>query len=422
MRKILRIAQREYVETVKTKTFIFSVLFAPALMVAIIFFSSRVANREQQPRPAVRIAFSDRTGELAEAVETAFEEHNRSNPAQPLRLQPSDARDPAAAEDAGRQALRAGELDAFVVLEAGLVEGTGRVRFYTYQTKASVMEALWSVERLFQRVVTDRRYQLHNISPAMIAQIRNVPVDRIEVGTDAGDQQVQGPAEMITRLMVPFAFMFLIYFGIVGIGQQMLNSVIEEKNSRIIEVLLSTVSPFELMAGKILGLAGIGFTIMTLWAAGAYGTARWQGLEVQLSAGLLVYLVVYYILGFLLYSALLAGVGSICNTLKETQSLMMPVILLFIVPFISWHEIVQNPDGLFARGLSFLPPLTPLVMILRISSGASVGPVEIAASIVLLAATVLVMIWLAGKIFRTGILMYGKRPSVREMIQWVREK
>jgi ABC-2 type transport system permease protein len=205
-----------------------------------------------------------------------------------------------------------------------------------------------------------------------------------------------------------------------GIGQQMLSSVIEEKNSRIIEMLLSAVSPFELMAGKILGLGAIGLTIVGLWITVSYGYIVWQGISVDISGKLLFCFVVYYILGFLLFSSLLAAIGSICNTLKETQELMMPIIMIMVLPMVAWFKLVQSPDGIFARVLSLVPPVSPLVMPLRISAGSNVSNIEILASVGLLAASVLLMMWLAGKIFRTGILMYGKRPSLREISRWLR--
>ena len=170
-------------------------------------------------------------------------------------------------------------------------------------------------------------------------------------------------------MMVPFAFMYLIFLGIVGMGQHMVSSIIEEKNSRIIEVLLSAISPFELMAGKIAGLAAVGLAVTALWGAAAYGAARWQGIQIDIGAGLLVSALVYYILGFVLFSAILAGVGSVCNTIKETQSLMMPIMLVFVIPMIAWPRLAQEPNGELARVLSYVPPTTPMVMVLRLSSG-----------------------------------------------------
>jgi ABC-type Na+ efflux pump permease subunit len=195
----------------------------------------------------------------------------------------------------------------------------------------------------------------------------------------------------------------------------MVSSVIEEKSSRVIEVLLSAVSPFQLMAGKILGLAGTGFTLVSLWAGAAYLTARSQNLNIDVTGEIVVYFTIYYVLGFLLVSAILAAAGSICNTIKETQSLMMPMTMIFIIPLLSWFKVVRDPNGTLARLFSFIPPLTPLVMVLRLSSSSDVWTGEILATIILLAVTVLVAIWAAAKIFRTAILMYGKRLGLREV-------
>jgi len=176
------------------------------------------------------------------------------------------------------------------------------------------------------------------------------------------------------------------------------------------------------MAGKILGLAGVGLTIVALWGAGAYFAAARQGVSIDITTDMMLYLLVYYILGFLLLSAVFAGVGSICNTIKETQGLMMPIMMVFIVPLLSWFKLAQDPDGTLARALSFVPPLTPMVMVLRLSAGSNVAIGEILASIALLALAAVATMWLAAKVFRTGILMYGKRPALREVFRWLRQK
>ncbi len=322
-------------------------------------------------------------------------------------------------EERGKAKLRSGQLDAYIVLDEDILAGSGKVHFYTHKLTPAKLDALGPAENIINSVVIEQRCKLRNLSPKVLAELRRVPVVRVEIGSGEDEEQVQSEAETMTRMMIPFFFMFLMYMGIVGIGQQMLSSVIEEKSSRVIEVLLSAVSPFQLMAGKIVGLVGIGLTVMSLWAGAAYGAARWQGLSIEIAPELLFYFVVYYILGFLLFSSILAGIGSICNTLKETQGLMMPIVLVFIIPLISWHELLQSPDGTLARVLSFVPPVTPLVMVLRISAGHDVWIVEILASMLLLVVAVVGAMWMAGKVFRTGILMYGKRPSLREILRWV---
>jgi ABC-2 type transport system permease protein len=221
--------------------------------------------------------------------------------------------------------------------------------------------------------------------------------------------------------MVPFFFMFLMFMGIYANGQQMLTSIIEEKSSRVIEVLLSAVSPFQLMAGKILGIAGIGLTVIALWGIAAYATANWQGLNIEVPVELMLYFAVYYILGFLLFTSILAAIGSVCNTIKEAQSLMMPISFLFILPIMAWPLFVEHPEGTMAKAASFFPLLTPMVMILRISSSSDVSLIEILATMVVLAVAVLAVMWMSAKIFRTGILMYGKRPNLTEILRWLRQ-
>jgi ABC-2 type transport system permease protein len=421
MRKILKIAQREYVETVKTKTFLISLLFAPVITIGIIFFTSMISKGESGPRPAVKVGVTDLSAQLAGEIETALDKHNRSKPQRKILLESLEAgSDVNSAEQRGKTELRSGGIDAYVVIEPNIIEGAGKVYFYTYKSKPANLDAHWTVQGIVNDVVVEQRCKARNISPELLAEVRNVPVERIEIGAGPEEQRQQSEVQAVMRMMIPFFFMFLIYMGIVGIGQQMLSSVIEEKNSRIIEVMLSAASPFEFMAGKIFGLGAIGLTVVGLWAAAGYGSAVWRGLDIEITGSLLFYFLIFYVLGFLLFSSMLAAIGSVCNTLKETQGLMMPIVLIFVLPLISWYKLVQSPDGVFARVLSLVPPVSPLVMILRMSASSKVPAVEIVASIALLVAALLLSMWLAAKIFRTGILMYGKRPSIREIFRWLR--
>ncbi|MGA2070063.1 MAG: ABC transporter permease [Sedimentisphaerales bacterium] len=420
MRKVFEIARREYIDTVKTRTFVFSLLFTPVLIICIGLFASRI-SRVEGGRPPVKVVVTDLTTQLAGEIEAAINKHNQSNPKRQIIFESLPVGgDANAVEEQGRKQLRLGGAEAYIVIDTNIIEGSGRTYVYTYKSKPTMMDATWAVEEFIRNAVVAQRCKARNVSQKLLDEIRNVPVERVEIGEAAGEQHVQSRNQANIKMMVPFFFMFMIYMGIIGIGQQMLSSVIEEKNSRIIEMLLSAVSPFELMAGKILGLGAIGLTIIGLWTAVSYGSVLWQGISVDITGKLLFFFVVYYILGFLLFSSLLAAIGSVCNTLKETQELMMPVILILILPMIAWFKLVQSPDGVFTRVLSIVPPVSPLVMPLRISAGSNVGIVEILASVGLLAASVLLMMWLAGKIFRTGILMYGKRPSLREIYRWLK--
>ncbi len=423
MTRILKIAAREYAAIAKTKTFIVTVFFAPLIIGSLIFFSKWIFRGETGPRPPMKVTVTDLSNSLADQVETAFENYNESNPQRQIQVQLLEPgrQDINDITEQQKTRLRQKKLDVFVVLDADLLEGPGKLRLYTSNTEAANLDAVWTIENSLKRVVREQRYQLQDLDPELLAKLRQVPSEQIEVGSTDSQQRVQSQAQRMARMMVPFFFMYLMFMGILVMGQHILSSIIEEKSSRIIEVLLSAVSPLQLMAGKILGLAGVGVTVVSLWAVIAYAAARWQGLDIGITPQLMLCFPLYFILGFLLFSSILAGMGSVCNTIKETQSLMTPVTLIFMVPLMSWFKLVQSPGGTFARTLSFIPPLTPMVMVLRISATSDISIAEIIATILLLVVTVLAAIWFAAKIFRIGILMYGKRPALRQILRWMKQ-
>ena len=422
MQKILRVAQREYIETVKTKTFILGILMVPFIIGGIIFFTSRMSRGTTGQQPPIKVAVTDLSNELDAEIKASFDRYNQENPNRRIDVHNIEAQqDSDEAENQGRSKLRQGQVDAYVVLDRDILEGPGKIHLYTYKPKASNIDIFWTIENLFRRAVVNQRYKMQNLSKELLAKLQHVPIEQVEMGSADDQDRVQSKTDRALKMMVPFFFMYLIFLGIIGTGQHMISSVIEEKTSRVIEVLLSALSPFQLMAGKILGLGGIGLTVVSLWAVAAYLTASWQGLNIDVTTEFVLYFVIYYILGFLLITSLLAAVGSICNTIKETQGMMMPIMMVFIIPLLAWFKVVRDPNGLMSRVFSFLPPLTPMVMILRLSSGSDIWKVEIFASIVLLALTVLAAMWAAAKVFRTGILMYGKRLGLREVFRCLRQ-
>lgn len=422
MRKLLKVAQREYIETAKTKTFILSIVMLPVILVVMVFFIRRLNRSAAVSRPPVKIAVTDLSNQLSAPIKTSFDEHNKKHPNRKIMLQELRAPEGSdTADQQGKARLRRGGLDAYVVLDKDILEETGKIHLYVHKPKPIELDALEPIYGLFKSVVVNERYKRRNLSSGLLEGLSRVPIVQVDVGSTDKEEKVQSKGDKIVTVMVPFFFMYLLFLGIMTMGQQMLSSIIEEKSSRVIEVLLSAVSPFQLMAGKILGLVGIGLTVVCLWGVSAIAAARWQGLDVGIAPSILPYFVIYYILAFLLFGSTMVGIGSICNTIKETQSLMTPVMLFCIMPLLAWQNIVRDSNGTLARSLSFFPPTTPMVMILRLSSGSDIGSVEILASIVLLAVAVLAAMWIAAKVFRTGILMYGKRPGLMEVARWLRQ-
>ena len=425
MQKILKIAQREYIDVVRTKTFILSILMTPAIIAIVVFINSRTQRSITGPRPPRTVVVADLSKQLTDQIKASFDQYNVSNPQRQILVQ--ELYTDSSSDEPAKQKVRNGQLDAYIVLDEDTIEGAGKIHSFTRGTNIAELDLLSTVENLLNSAIVNRRCKLRDVSPELLAELRRrVPAERVDIGS-ASQQKRLREGEQIAKTMVSFFFMFLMFMGIFGMGQHMLTSVIEEKNSRVMEVLLSAVSPFELMAGKVVGLAGISLTVIALWAAAAcgtvyYGAAHWWDVNIELPAEILPYFVIYFVLGFLMFSSILAGIGSVCNTLKEAQSLMMPITFIFILPMVAWFNLAQRPDGLLARVLSFLPPLTPMVMTLRLASNPPPSFLEVSASIILLAAFVPAVMWVAAKVFRTGILMYGKRPGLWEVLRWLRQR
>jgi ABC-2 type transport system permease protein len=277
-------------------------------------------------------------------------------------------------------------------------------------------------------VVRDRRIREENIAPA-IADWIQTPVDfdttrLTETGTEAN-------AELVDTLTqwAPVAFVYLLWISIFSVTQMLLTNTVEEKSNRLVEVLLSSISPLDLMAGKILGIAATGVTIVAAWLTMFLLLVLWVpsllGAPIGLNLTALVdnpiYLgsfLVYFVLGYLFYAALLCGIGSMANNLKEAQTLMMPIQLLLIVPLIVMIPIGRDPHGLLAQVMSWLPPFTPFVMMNRAALPPSIA--VYVGTTVLMVVSIVVALWLAARVFETGILMAGKPARLRQVLAVLR--
>jgi ABC-type Na+ efflux pump permease subunit len=216
------------------------------------------------------------------------------------------------------------------------------------------------------------------------------------------------------------AFMILLWISVFTGGQFLLTSTIEEKSNRIMEVLLSAVSPLELMVGKILGQMGAGMLILVL-----YSCAGITGLVVSQRTHLvdwstLALVVVYFFLAYGFISCMMAAVGSAVNDIHEAQALIGPLMMVIIAPMILMNPIIMDPQGVLATTMSFIPGVSPFVMVLRICSSQPPPIWQIAATIILGAVTVVICAKFAAKIFRIGVLMYGKPPNFATFIRWIR--
>ena len=223
-------------------------------------------------------------------------------------------------------------------------------------------------------------------------------------------------------MLMPVVLMFAMFFVIMTSAPQLLNSVLEEKMSKISEVLLGSITPFELMMGKLLGNVGIAIVLATLYIGTGFAVAAYYGYADVVSPPLVVALAVFLVLAVMLYGSLYMAVGAACSELKDAQSLMMPVMLLSMFPTFVWMAVLKSPSSPLAVGLALFPPASPFLMLMRMAMRPEPPLWQVALSIVLCTATSFLCVWAAAKIFRTGLLMQGKSPTYREISRWVLAK
>lgn len=427
MRQILKIAQREYQETIKTKTFLLSIVMTPLLIIGIGYVNSRLtSSMKNAPKPQRWVAIVDLSGKLREDLAAAFKKYNDANAQRQIQIadQQGLPAEPEGRIETWRRAIDEGRIHGLLVVAKDAADEKGGAepsQYYAKTKNINDLDTYGTMQRLLNEAVTAARYRRHNLSPQLIAELsRPVPLNSIEVGAKTPSTGRSGPN--ITMIMVPFFFMFLMFMSIMGSSQGMLTSVIEEKNSRVIEVLLAAVSPQKLMAGKILGLVGVGLTLVGIWGAAAAVAATRFGMSGAFNPMMLGWFTIFFILGFAVVASLYAAIGSACNTLKEAQNLLGPVTMFIVLPMIVWMPIAQNPNGTLALVLSYVPTTAPMVMVVRLCADPALPLGHVLGSLVALLASTVAIVWAAGKIFRTGILMYGKPPTLRELARWVRAR
>lgn len=413
MDKIFAVAAREFMATVRTRAFILSVVLMPGLIVGAIYGTQWVHRLSKKEKvPVRRLAVVDETGALMEALAGQIAAHNAEFPNQRFELEQVSPDD--ADTEAFAARVRSGDLYGYAIIAADALELDGQG--CELARKDSQLQAGQQLENMISTAIFAARFERAGIDPQEAAQLRT-PVRFTRVDAKTGGA-VSG--SVMARVMTPFAFMFLLFMGTFGISQGLLTTLIEEKSSRVVEVLLSAVSPTQLMAGKIVGMAAVGFVLIGVWG----GVGYWSGRSSQLGDLVTGYrmgiALLYFVPGFLLMASLLASIGSVCNELKEAQSMVFPLSLLTIIPMIFWLYLSQHPASALSVVLSYVPPITPFVMILRVCADPDTPLWQIITTQMVLWASVLVAIWAAGKIFRVGVLMYGKPPSLREVLRWVR--
>ncbi len=413
MTDIWAVIKREYLQRVRSKWFIISTvggpLFMAALFVVPAYFGAQ-SNRSER-----NIAAVDRTGVLYETLAPRLEEAG-------LTLSEVQWTESVVADLTQR--TMDGDLGGFIVLDDETLT-SGAAAFYGTDRPSAVRR--FSMRQAVAQSALE--YQLGQQGVDAQALLRGGDL-RIEV------LSADGAGTDDPRFIVAYIGTFMLYMVILLYSVAVMRSTLEEKTSRVVEVIVSSMKPWHLMLGKILGVGAVGLTQMAVWflSAAVMFSAGIPALiaarpelatleslkEVLPGVGLLILFLGFFTFGFFMFSGLYAAVGAMCNTDEEAQQAQFPVIMLLIVPIVMVMGVIDEPNSALATGMSMFPLFSPILMFARVAGG-GVPAWQVGLSFVFMGIAIVAIAWLAGRIYKVGILMAGKRPTLPELIRWVRE-
>ncbi len=416
MHKVWAIIRREFVERVRTRWFWVSAILGPVLFAGIIVFQI-----VQSMGGAVRnVAVVDSTssklgGQVIDALSASG------------AFRASLASPGPGVIDSLKQLVESKQLNGFLIITDDLVQ-TGRAE---YQASNLGMQTIEALQRTLGRLVVKVRLEQKGVNPGVVdwAQIRvSLEQKKIAHGQTVSDSAAQS-------FFTAYAMAILLFMAILLYGVNVMSSVLEEKTTRIIEVLVSSVRPFQLMLGKIMGAGSVSFFQFVIWGVSARVLLSLRGpiaralgadpASVQtmplphIPATTLAVFIAFFLGGFLLYSAMFAAVGAMSSNEQEARQAQQPVTYVLMISYLSILGLTNDPSSTFARTLSLVPFTTPIATPVRWTAG-SMPTWELVTSLVILGIAIVGVTWVAARIYRVGILMTGKRPNMKELVRWVR--
>jgi ABC-2 type transport system permease protein len=407
--KLRAIVKREYVERVRSKAFVIGTIVGPLIMTGMMIVPALAARAKGKP---LRVAVLDESGGLRAEVEAALRE------AQVDGKRRFEVLAKAGADQAELiRAVREQRLDGFIALPPDAM-ASGKAAYYA--RNVSNFTDMRAIERTTGDVLVTRRLASAGLDPKRVRELtRGLDMTRTQV-SDTGEREDRGAAMLLALILLT-----ILYASILIWGQAVMSSVIEEKTSRVVEVMASGVPPTQLLLGKLIGVGAAGLTQFLAWALSLFLVSLASAGMIasislpEITPAMLVSFVLFYLLGYFFYASLYAAIGASVNSVQEAQGLVFPVMMPIILAMVCWPAVMQAPDGAVAFATSMIPGMSPLIMFLRVVI--QQPPLwQILLSIGLLLLGILVVVWIAARVYRVGILMYGKRPTFPEIVRWVR--
>ncbi|MCK4966316.1 ABC transporter permease [bacterium] len=424
MSKIFKILKREYLIVVKTKAFLIGTILAPLFMIGAMtlpILLSQVKSENQKMISVIDetgIIYDEFVSNLDDKLSDGREKYLLNN----IRIGHKKLED---IEKELQNDIKIRKISGYIHIPEDVFQN---MRIDYYARNVTNFNENRRLRIAVNRAVVKQKILDEGLEPSVVMKLtRGI---RLQATRIAEGEKKEGGMQ---TYFVAFILVFVLYMTILTYGTFVMRSVVEEKSSRIVEILISSVKPFELMAGKIFGISLVGFTQYLIWIL--FGLLVFSFREPVLnifmeSPGsfpslptippiIFAYFILFFILGYLLYSGLFAAVGAVINNESESRSYMFPIIMPLILPIMMMSYITGNPDSTTTIFLSLFPLTSPTIMLTRISVS-SPPFIEIAGSVLILILTIIAEIWVVAKIYRVGILMYGKKPGIGEIIKWIK--
>lgn len=431
MRKFLAVLKREYLQRVRAKMFIVTTILLPMIM--SLFGIVPVVILNIDAGTPMRVAVIDETGKMYQHLTQAMlsdesgQEGNRNEQRRRafgnFILEPINPNQPAEQIRAElEQRLRSREIDGYLHLPSDFLQ-SGQVEFFNRNPGDVISQR--TLESALNRAVREQRLIEAKVDTRTREELfQPVNVQAIKVGASGQERDSGGSFALV------FGIGFVMYLSILMYGQVVLGAVIEEKETRIAEILFSSVKPFTLMMGKLVGVSLVALTQLTIWGL-AFSAFALYGVNVLAARGLnanipripfshYIYFGLFFLLGYFIYATIYALVGSMVTTAQEGGQLAMPIILILVISFYLFFPVSRSPDSPFSFWVSMIPFSAPVAMLVRIVT--QTPPFwQIALSLFIGFGSVLLIMWIASRVYRVGMLMYGKRASIPEALRWARQ-
>lgn len=447
MNKVLAIARAEFVQAVMSKAFLIGIFIMPLFMGGGIAFQAAMEDRvDLTPR---KLAVVDPSGELwatLEAAAAARNEHGiwaleedgdpqgegdlESGERKQMRpkfilerYEPSgDERPDVFLSDR----VREDELHGFALLDPSILGGEESERPFAYHTDEPTFTELpkW-LEGVVNQDVRSRRFREADMDQALAAQLsKEVKLTTWGLTEAASDGTIKDAEKDndIRTFLIPFGSLMLLFMLVMTTAPQLMNQVLEEKMQRISEVLVSSVTPFQLMLGKLLGSVAVSSTLAALYLGGVAFSAHHFGVSHYIPLSAYGWFVLMMVFALLMYGSLFGALGSACSELRDAQSLMAPAMIMIMIPIFAVTTIIESPNGSLATALTYFPTATPMIFLLRLLAPPGPPAWELITAPLMCLATTVVLLWASGKIFRVGVLSQGQAPTARKLVSWVFSK